>query len=340
MMNSMEPKKVALIRIGQILKKYSDCDHPLTQEKIQYYLEREYGITIERKAVSRNISLLKELGADIESGKKGSYLASRIFDDAELRLLIDSVLSSQHITVNHSISIIDKLCSMSNTYFSSHNRQIYSINEWNKSENEDLFYNIEIVGEAIVNKKQIHYDYNKFDIRGKLRKTSEQTVSPYQMFLHNQRYYLMAYSSYWGNMSFHRLDHMTNMKILDEPAYPLKKVPGYQNGINYKRISTAMPYMYADPPQTVEFIADACIVDQIVDWFGKNARIRNIGEDGEKVRVTMRVSLRAMELWAMQYLKHVEITSPAALRDQIRENLKEAAEKYGADVQNSTGSDK
>ncbi len=33
-MDSMESKKLALIRIWQILRQYSDCDHPLTQGKI------------------------------------------------------------------------------------------------------------------------------------------------------------------------------------------------------------------------------------------------------------------------------------------------------------------
>lgn len=59
-MNNFEPKKLALIRILDILKFYSDVNHPLTQEEIIDYLESDYGIVIERKAVGRNISLLKE----------------------------------------------------------------------------------------------------------------------------------------------------------------------------------------------------------------------------------------------------------------------------------------
>ena len=33
-MDNLEPKKLALIRILQIFEKYSDYDHPLTQEDI------------------------------------------------------------------------------------------------------------------------------------------------------------------------------------------------------------------------------------------------------------------------------------------------------------------
>lgn len=73
-MNNFEPKKLALIRILDILKFYSDVKHPLTQEEIIDYLESDYGIVIERKAVGRNISLLKEAGIDIESDKRGTFL--------------------------------------------------------------------------------------------------------------------------------------------------------------------------------------------------------------------------------------------------------------------------
>ena len=80
-MNSLEPKKLALIRILEILKNYSDDKHPLTQEEISGFLEREYGVVIERKAISRNLSLLKEAGYEIESGRSGSYLKEREFED-------------------------------------------------------------------------------------------------------------------------------------------------------------------------------------------------------------------------------------------------------------------
>ena len=70
-MDNLEPKKLALIRIWQIFHKYSDYDHPLTQDDIAEHLESDYGIVIERKAISRNISLLKEAGVDMTKVKNG-----------------------------------------------------------------------------------------------------------------------------------------------------------------------------------------------------------------------------------------------------------------------------
>ena len=54
-MDALEPKKLALIRILQILKTHSDFNHPLTQEDISHYLENDYGIFIERSMTGYTI---------------------------------------------------------------------------------------------------------------------------------------------------------------------------------------------------------------------------------------------------------------------------------------------
>ena len=147
-MATLEPKKLAILRIWQILQKHSDYDHPLKQEDIINYLFSEYSIEMERKAVGKNISILREAGIDIASRKEGSYIAGRDFEDSELKLLIDSVLQSKHITARQSKDLIEKLCGLSNKYFRSHVKYVYSVNEWDKTENQALFYNIELVDEV------------------------------------------------------------------------------------------------------------------------------------------------------------------------------------------------
>ena len=329
-MESLEPKKLALIRIMQIFQKYSDYNHPLKQEDIARHLYEDYGIIIERKAVSRNISLRKEAGFEIESKRAGSYLDKREFTDAELRILIDGVLSSKHITAKYSKDLIDKLCALSSMYFRSHVRHIHTVGDWDKTENRALFYNMEIVDEAIDQKKQIRFDYNKYGVDKKLHKTRTHQASPYQLIMHNQRYYLMAKNEYWKNIAYYRLDRITNMSITEKKLSPITTVEGYESGINYKELSTSLPYMFTDKPEWVEFIAESHIIDQIIDWFGKDIRITKYGDDGGQVKVSVRVSPMAMEYWAMQYINYVKIISPQVLVDKIKNNLCKAAEKYNS----------
>ena len=327
-MAGFEPKKFAILRIWQILLKHSDYDHPLTQEEIIKYLENDYGIEMERKAVGKNIADLRDAGIDIGSRRAGSYIDSREFEDSELKLLIDGVLQSKHITAHHSKDLIEKLCGLSNKYFRSHVKNVYSVNDWSKTENQALFYNIDVVDEAIATGKQVQYDYNKYGVDAKLHKSSFQRVSPYQLILHNQRYYLMGYSDYWGNMTFHRLDRISNMRLYDKPATPITSVKGYENGIDYKQIASTMPYMYTDTPERIEFIADEYIVDQIVDWFGTNIRMSKFPDDDKKVKVELVASPNAMEHWALQYLNYVEVIKPESLRGRILKSLTENTKKY------------
>ena len=326
-MEGLEAKKLALLRILQILHKYSDLLHPLTQEKIAYYLDSEYGIVIERKAISRNISLLMDADVEIGHCRDGYYLETREFEDTELKLLVDSVLCNHNITAKHSADLIEKLCKLSNKYFRSHVKNVYAVKDWNKSDNSALFFNIEKIDMAINEGKQVQYDYNKYGKDKKLHKSSFQRATPYQLILHNQRYYLMGYSEYWGNMIFHRLDRITNIKIYDAPAYPLKKIPGYESGIDYKRISTTMPYLHSDKPERVEMLADAWVIDQVVDWFGKDLAVRET-EDPEKIIISLWANPYAMSLWALQYVNYIEVISPAHLRNKIRDFLKTGFDKY------------
>lgn len=324
-MDALEPKKLALLRILQILQRYSDIDHPLLQEDIATHLEIDFGIILERKAISRNIALLKDAGYDIVSDRHGSYLSSRIFENSELRMLIDGVLSSRYITANHSKELIEKLCGLTNKYFKSHVNNIHSVNSWNKTDNQALFLNIEIIDNAIENDKQIIFDYNKYGIDKKLHKTAYHAVSPYQLIVHNQRYYLMAFEERWKHICFYRISQITDMKITDEKRTPLNTVSGYENGVDYGELASSLPYMYPAKPENIVFYAEEWMTDAIIDWFGKSVRFE---KEDDRIKVTLKASPDAMQYWAMQYLNCVEIIKPIELREKIKENINKAQEKY------------
>lgn len=319
--------KLALLRIYQIFKEHSDFEHLLKQDDIASYLNKDYGIVIERKAISRNISLLRESGIEIESNRKGSYLAEREFEDSELHMLIDGVLCSKYISAKHSTDLINRLCNLSNRYFRSHIKNIYTVNDWGKTANQSLFYNIEVFDEAIECKKCIVFDYNKYGTDKKLHKSSSHLVSPYQLILHNQRYYLMGLNEKWHKIGYYRLDHITGMRLSKHHTITdIRTIQGYENGIDYKELSTSRPYMFSDKSEIVEFIADEWMMDPIVEWFGFDFQVSKV--ENSKIKVTLKVSPTAMEHWAMQYINYVEIISPHSLRTKIKESINNGVKKY------------
>lgn len=325
-MDNLEPKKLALLRILQILEDETDREHPYTQAQIIKRLSEKYDITVERKAVGRNLSLLKEAGFGIESTKAGSFFDDRTFEQSELRLLVDSILCSRYINKKHSEDLIEKIVALGGKNFKSHVKHIYSVEKWSKSDNIEFFYNIEIADEAIERAKQITFHYNKFDETARLKKTYRQIVSPYQMILHNQRYYLMAYNEYWKNMAFYRMDKITDVEILDKPQTPIKSVPGYKNGIDYKDLATSRPYLYADKAEKIVVACDKALMDDVVDWFGNGVSVRK-GNEGQIV-VTLYASKDAMLYWALQYGKRAKVLEPEDLVQKIKQTLEDVLKSY------------
>ena len=118
------------------------------------------------------------------------------------------------------------------------------------------------------------------------------------------------------------------MRLYDKPATPITSVKGYENGIDFKQIASTMPYMYTDTPERIEFIADEYIVDQIIDWFGKDIKMLTLPDNEKKVKVELFASPNAMEHWALQYLNYVEVTKPESLRKRIIESINSATRKY------------
>ena len=71
-MDSLEPKKLALIRVLQILQKHSDGEHPIKHEKIVELLESEYGLTIERR-VEENAAIPADVLAELKENVNNKF---------------------------------------------------------------------------------------------------------------------------------------------------------------------------------------------------------------------------------------------------------------------------
>jgi len=327
--DSLESKHLAILRIEQILEMHSFVNHKLTQEEIIEHLRNEYGIELERKAVARNISRLKEAGFDIVKDEKmgGYYLDSRHFTDTEIIMLVGSVLANREITEKKSKELVEKLCGLTHEFLKERINAISSPAITHKSDNLSFYYNLDNIVSAIADGFVIRYTYNKYDCTKKLKKSSVQTVSPYQILVNNQIFYLKAYDEYHKSMVYHRLDRISDVRMLEDEKYtPIKTAKKFVSGTLSDEATSLSPYMFTDPSQPVMFKIKAEKIDSVIDWFGKKIEIFNGSED--EVTVRANVSLTAMKYWAMQYLDYVEVISPPSLRLNIAESVKKGAEKY------------
>ena len=111
-----DKKKLLILLVLDVLEEHSDENHHLTQQEILRILKAEYGVECDRRSIKANVLDLIDMGYDINMDD-GYYLASREFEDAELRMLIDSVLFSRSITNTQGKLLIEKLEKLSNKYF-------------------------------------------------------------------------------------------------------------------------------------------------------------------------------------------------------------------------------
>lgn len=337
-MYTIPPKKMIIINILDILKKYTDMDHRLTQAEIMDILKKEYCMDVDRKTVKRNLMDLLELDCGIDytevarTDSKGNdttiytdWYIQREFTDSELRLLIDSVLFSKNIPYKHCRQLIKKLKGLSNIYFEKKVNHIHNLTD-NHPQNKELFYTIDVLDEAISKNRKVSFIYNAYGTDKKLhpKKDEEYIINPYQMVAANSRYYLICNYDKYDNLSNYRIDRITGIKMLDEKRKPASELA--DGDINLPRHMAEHLYMFSGESKPVTFRAKRYIVTDIIDWFGNEVTFTEMTDNEVTARVN--VNLQAMRLWAMQYAKHITILSPQSLADGVKEDLKAAMLNY------------
>ena len=364
-MSDVRPKKLLILYILDILQKYTDEGHRLSQKEIQDILKKEYEMPVDRKAVKRNLLNLIEYGSDIEYRevprkeifrKKDSasdedaadfieressednllwtdfYLKQK-FTNEELRLLIDSLLFSKHIPYSQAKDLITKLESLSNIYFKSRSQYIYPL-PVDRTDNKQVFYNIGILDEAIRKKKKVLFEYTEYhtDKKMHLKKREdgsvrEYIVTPYQMAAQEGKYYLICNYDKYDDISNYRVDRIRNIQILEEKgkAFETLKWSGHQP-MNLNEYMKEHVYMYSSENAFVKFRIVKAMISDVIDLFGKGVNFSE--ETDTHVLVSVHVNERAAEQFAKNYAPDVVILQPKRLRDKLRDDLKKSWEAY------------
>ena len=85
-------KKAEILYVLKVLEEYSDENHLLTQQDIIDRIYKDYGLLLERKTIGNSLSILTEMGYDINKGDRGGfYLLDRLFNLSEVQYLIDAI---------------------------------------------------------------------------------------------------------------------------------------------------------------------------------------------------------------------------------------------------------
>ena len=344
-------KKIIILYILQILRKYTDSLHTMTQQQIAEKLRSEYGLEINRSTVKRNIEDLIDADYDIQyrkvvrsrvNKKTGEKEENEIYTDlyyehdfteSELHMLIDGLLFSRSVPYKQRKELIDKLGKLSSAYFNRRMNHMHCMSA-DSPQNPDLFLNIEVLDEAITEGKQVEFTYGYYGTELKLQpqlnedgSEKRQVINPYQMVASDGRYYLICNKDNYDNVANYRIDRIMEIRLLDTPAKPGSRVTGLEDGLKLEKYLYQHVNMFSGEPEKAEFVIPKSFVSVVIDFFGSHVSFFDRG-DGT-ISCSIEVSREAMRHWAKQFADVVRVVSPESLVEEIREDIRTANANYG-----------
>jgi predicted DNA-binding transcriptional regulator YafY len=322
-------QKLKPLYLAKILTERTDENNPLTAVELIAALKR-YGISSERKAVYDDIEALREYGFDIvlRRGKNGGYyLASRDFELAELKLLVDAVQSSRFITGKRSEELIGKLSKLASAPQAKElNRQVYVAGRA-KTQTNTVYYSIDAIHTAINEHRKIsfrYFDYNTRKRREYRKDGASYTRTPVALCWSDDKYYVITYRPEKTGDPFaqFRVDRMDGVEVLDEPADAFDR-----KGFNVAEHAKRLFGMYSGQTVTAALSLDKTLVGAVLDHFGTGTVMTPAGID--RFTITVEVSESPVFLaWVLQFGKKAEILSPNSLREAMRKLLDDAGSVY------------
>ena len=311
-------QKLKLLYIIKLLTENTDENHPASTTDIIAYLDAN-GIHSERKSIYDDIEKLCDFGYDIVQVRSrlggGYYMASREFELAELKLLVDAVQSSRFITSRKSRSLIKKLELLAGKQDAGKlQRQVYVAGRI-KTENESIYYNIDNIHRAIQENRQISFQYLDWNLNKELvpRVGGKRKVSPWALIWREENYYLAAYDSVDGIMKHYRVDKMGHVDVLKDEREGLEQFEMVDPAV-YTNLTFGM---FSGDEETVTLQFPNRLIGVVLDRFGREADIRPMTDRVFRIRVRVAVSGQFFG-WLAGIGREAVIVSPAAVKEQYQ----------------------
>ena len=274
-------QKDKLLQLERIFREETDEAHGLTMPQLLERL-RALDIPADRRTVYQDLEELRRCGLDIiaeRDGRQTSYrLASREFELAELKLLVDSVQASRFLTEKKSQSLIQKLESLTSRFEAQQLRRQVLIRGRVKSMNESIYYAVDELHTAIHRNCQIRFRYFQWNVEKKeeLRRGGAwYVVSPWQLWWDDENYYLIGVEADIGEIRHYRVDKMRTIEILDKPREGQQAV----EALDMNTYTKALFGMFGGEAARVKLEADNAMAGVLIDRFGQDITIVP-GEDG------------------------------------------------------------
>ena len=319
-------QKLKLYYLSRIMTEKTDDDHGLSIKEIQMQLS-QYGCTADRKSLYDDLEALRVLGLDIIGEPYGGtykyHVGQKMFDIAELKLLVDAVQSSKFITEKKSNDLIKKLTSMASDYEAAQLKRQVVVQGRVKTMNESIYYVVDYIHHAISSNCQIMFEYMQWNLKKQLEKKRKEPykVSPWALIWADENYYMVAYDEKDGIMKHFRVDKMKSIAVLQEKRVGKDKF----DEADIATYSTMNFAMHSGEKKDVKISFRDDKVGVIIDRFGKNISIHPSKKEGWSETTVQVCVSNTFFGWIFSLGSEVTIAGPKDVVKMFEEEVAERA---------------
>ena len=327
-MAKSENQKQKLLYIAKYLMEHTDENHAVSTPQLIEYLNSQ-GIKAERKSIYNDIDTLNDFGMDIirsEEHRGGYMLASRSFELAEVKLLVDLVQSSKFITEKKSRELITKLEGLASKYDAKAMRRQVEIVGRSKANNENIYYSVDLIHSAISQNVKIRFHYFDWDVNKKMQLRHDGAfyeVSPWKLTWDDENYYLIAFDEKADKMKHYRVDKMLDVAVTDVA----REGKTAFEAMDIVELSKKTFGMFAGEEKTIRLRCENSLAGVIIDAFGTDVSIRPDGDNHFIARMDVEVSVQFYG-WLAGLGSRVQIASPDDVRETYRTYLADIISSY------------
>ena len=314
-MSRYTEQKIRLLLLFEILQRETDDKHALTTNEIREKL-KTYGIEATRQTVYDDIEMLNSFGYEIITvhGRNNRYfIGDRTFELPEVQVLLHAVGAAKFLTEKKASVLAEKVAELLGEAQADSLKELLTVKS-NELGNERVYYSIDAITTALIEKRKLSFLYFDYDGRGNrvYRKEGERyEVNPLGMVYSGENFYLVCFHDKYDNPASYRIDKMEDVQV--EESKIIKK-KGFENfDLNaYKRETFGM--YYGEKKQVAVYFPSE-LLDVARDRFGA-VEPKKEG-DGYIVNVTVRIS-RTFFAWVAMFEGKVKILEPGTIKEQYK----------------------
>lgn len=336
-------RNARILALMRILLEQTDENHPLTIAELAEQLG-QVGISASRKTLYGDLAELQAFGIDVErcvSRTTSYFVANRMFELPELKLLADAVAAAKFITEKKSAQLIEKISGLASRFEATEIRRQVFVRGRVKTQNEQIYYNVDTIHQAIAARRPVSFLYFEYCIgRGTPARWTKHyrrdgrnyEAVPYALTWDHGNYYMVAYYEKYGGLSNFRVDRMEQISLLGAEAVTQPEPLSFDPAQYAKKLFG----MFSGPEKRVTLRFDDSLAGVVRDRFGPDAAVTPLC--GGKFLVTADVEISPKLLgWLFEYGNRVTIVEPQSLVEEFRRMAAESLSQYQAGAAPSGG---